>query len=149
ELVVADEPVSALDVSVRAQVVNLLQDLQDELGLAYLMIAHDLAVVRRVSHRHAILYCGRLVELAPAADVYDRPVHPYTEALLSSVPIPDPAVQRQRRRIVLEGEIPNPIDPPPGCRFHTRCPLAQERCRLETPPLVERSPGHLAACWVR
>jgi peptide/nickel transport system ATP-binding protein len=149
EFIVADEPVSALDVSVRAQVVNLLQDLQAELGLSYLFIAHDLSVVRHISHRIAILYAGKLVELAPADRVYDHPIHPYTEALLSSVPVPDPPVQRRRRRIVLEGEIPNPIDPPKGCRFQTRCPLAEERCRHEQPPLEEKAPGHMAACFVR
>jgi peptide/nickel transport system ATP-binding protein len=138
-----------LDVSVRAQVVNLLQDLQRDLGLTYLFIAHDLSVVRHISHRIAIMYAGRLVELAPADRIYDDPKHPYTEALLSSVPIPDPAVQRQRQRIVLSGEIPNPISPPPGCRFQTRCPLVEERCRHEVPPLEEKAPGHLAACFVR
>lgn len=148
-LVIADEPVSALDVSVRAQVVNLLQDLQRERELSYLFIAHDLSVVRHISHRIAILYSGRMVELADAADVYDRPRHPYTEALLSAVPIPDPPVQRERRRIVLSGEIPNPIDPPPGCRFQTRCPLVQERCRHEQPPFEEKAPGHFAACFYR
>ena len=147
--IVADEPVSALDVSVRAQVVNLLQDLQRDLGLTYLFIAHDLSVVRHISHRIAIMYAGRLVELAPAEQIYARPTHPYTEALLSSVPIPDPPVQRQRRRIVLEGEIPNPITPPAGCRFQTRCPLVEERCRHEVPPLEEKAPGHFAACFVR
>ncbi len=149
EFIVADEPVSALDVSVRAQVVNLLQDLQQDLGLTYLFIAHDLSVVRHISHRIAILYAGRLVEVAPADDVYDRPQHPYTEALLSSVPIPDPPLQKARQRIVLTGEVPNPIDPPPGCRFQGRCPLVHDRCRVETPPLEEKSPGHWAACHAR
>ena len=149
DFVVADEPVSALDVSVRAQVVNLLQDLQRDLGLTYLFIAHDLSVVRHISQRIAILYSGKLVELAPADRVYEAPQHPYTEALLSSVPIPDPPLQKARRRIVLTGEIPNPIDPPPGCRFQTRCPLVEQRCRVEEPPLEEKQPGHFAACWVR
>jgi peptide/nickel transport system ATP-binding protein len=149
EFVVADEPVSALDVSVRAQVVNLLQDLQQDLGLTYLFIAHDLSVVRHISHRIAILYSGRLVELAPTDEVYERPLHPYTEALLSSVPIPDPPVQRARRRIVLSGEIPNPVDPPPGCRFQTRCPLVHDRCRTEVPAFEQKSPGHWVACHAR
>jgi peptide/nickel transport system ATP-binding protein len=147
--IVADEPVSALDVSVRAQVVNLLQDLQHEFDLTYLFIAHDLSVVRHISHRIAILYCGRLVELASTADIYEHTLHPYTEALLSSVPIPDPPVQRARQRIVLSGEIPSPVDPPPGCRFQTRCPLVEPRCRVESPPLEEKAPGHWAACFVR
>ena len=149
DFIVADEPVSALDVSVRAQVVNLLQDLQHEFGIAYLFIAHDLSVVRHISHRIAILYAGKLVELADSDAVYESPRHPYTEALLSSVPIPDPPLQRARQRIVLQGEIPNPIDPPPGCRFQTRCPLVQDICRRETPPLEEKAPGHWAACFVR
>jgi peptide/nickel transport system ATP-binding protein len=149
DFIVADEPVSALDVSVRAQVVNLLQDLQQELGLTYLFIAHDLSVVRHISHRIAILYAGHLVELAPTEQVYEHPLHPYTEALLSSVPIPDPPAQRQRRRIVLTGEIPNPVDPPPGCRFQSRCPLVHDRCRTATPPLEEKAPGHLVACFAR
>jgi peptide/nickel transport system ATP-binding protein len=149
DFIVADEPVSALDVSVRAQVVNLLQDLQQDLGLTYLFIAHDLSVVRHISHRIAILYAGHLVEIAPTDRVYDSPLHPYTEALLSSVPIPDPATQRRRQRIVLTGEIPNPVDPPPGCRFQTRCPLVHDRCRVETPPLEEKQPGHLVACFAR
>ncbi|WP_420637825.1 ABC transporter ATP-binding protein [Candidatus Poriferisocius sp.] len=149
EFIVADEPVSALDVSIRAQVVNLLQDLQDERGLTYLFIAHDLSVVRHISHRIAIMYAGQVVELADRDTIYHHPVHPYTEALLSSVPIPDPPVQRSRRRIVLEGEIPDPVKPPPGCRFASRCPLVEERCLEEAPPLTVRSETHRAACWVR
>ena len=127
KFIVADEPVSALDVSVRAQVVNLLQDLQRDLGISYLFIAHDLSVVRHISQRIGILYSGHLVEYAPTDRVYENPIHPYTEALLSSVPIPDPAIQKRRGRIVLQGEIPNPIDPPPGCRFASRCPLVEDR----------------------
>lgn len=149
KFIVADEPVSALDVSVRAQVVNLLQDLQRDLGISYLFIAHDLSVVRHISQRIGILYSGHLVEYAPTGRVYGNPIHPYTEALLSSVPIPDPAVQKRRGRIVLQGEIPNPIDPPPGCRFASRCPLVEDRCRTETPQLEEKAPGHFAACFVR
>ncbi|HZU15957.1 MAG TPA: ABC transporter ATP-binding protein, partial [Candidatus Dormibacteraeota bacterium] len=120
----------------------------EQLGLAYLFIAHDLAVVRHISHRVAIMYAGRIVELAGRDDIYERPLHPYTRALLSAVPIPDPAAQRERRRVVLRGEIPSPIRPPAGCRFHTRCPLAEARCRVERPPLVERHPGHQVACWL-
>ena len=149
KFIVADEPVSALDVSVRAQVVNLLQDLQRDMGISYLFIAHDLSVVRHISHRIGILYSGHLVEYAPTNNVYESPIHPYTEALLSSVPIPDPAIQRKRGRIVLQGEIPNPIDPPAGCRFASRCPLVEDRCRVETPRLEEKAPGHFAACFVR
>ena len=147
--IVADEPVSALDVSIRAQVVNLLQDLQRDLGLTYLFIAHDLSVVQHVSDRIAIMYAGCLVEIGPAAEIYAGPRHPYTEALLSAVPVPDPQVERTRRRIVRVGEPPNPIHPPAGCRFASRCPLATDQCRAEAPPLTESSPGHLAACWHR
>ncbi|MEZ5669099.1 MAG: ABC transporter ATP-binding protein [Alphaproteobacteria bacterium] len=149
EFIVADEPVSALDVSVRAQVVNLLQDLQQELGLTYLFIAHDLSVVQHISHRIAIMYAGHLVEIAPAEAIYADPKHPYTEALLSAVPIPDPKVQRRRRRIVYSGEVPSPIHPPAGCRFASRCPQVTDQCRAEVPPLEAKAPGHLAACWRR
>ncbi|HZD79780.1 MAG TPA: ABC transporter ATP-binding protein, partial [Actinomycetota bacterium] len=147
DFIVADEPVSALDVSIRAQVVNLLQDLQDHLGLTYLFIAHDLSVVRHISHRIAVMYAGKIVEVADSDEIYQDPKHPYTRALLSAVPIPDPALQRDRHRQVLSGEIPNPISPPVGCRFHTRCPMAEERCRTDQPPLEEKSPEHVAACW--
>jgi peptide/nickel transport system ATP-binding protein len=148
DLIVADEPVSALDVSIRAQVVNLMQDLQERLGLTYLFIAHDLSVVRHISHRIAVMYAGKLVELADRDAIYEHPKHPYTQALLSAVPIPDPAVQRQRQRQVLTGEIPNPVHPPPGCRFHTRCPIAVERCSEEEPPLEQKAPQQAAACWL-
>jgi oligopeptide/dipeptide ABC transporter ATP-binding protein len=149
EFIVADEPVSALDVSIRAQVVNLMQDLQREFGLTYLFIAHDLAVVRHISHRIAIMYAGKIVEMAGREAIYEKPVHPYTEALLSAVPVPDPKVQRSRRRIAHAGEVPNPLKPPPGCRYQTRCPRVSDRCKEEDPPLVERSPGQWAACWNR
>ena len=149
KFIIADEPVSALDVSVRAQIVNLLKDLQIEMGVSYLFIAHDLSVVRHVSHKIGIMYSGSLVEYAPVNAVYTRPIHPYTEALLSSVPVPDPIIQRSRIRIPLTGEIPNPMSPLSGCRFHTRCPLAEARCRVETPQLEEKSPGHFSACFVK
>lgn len=149
DLIIADEPVSALDVSIQAQVVNLLHDLQERLNLTYIFIAHDLAVIRHISHRIGIMYAGRLVEVASGERVYRNPVHPYTEALLSSVPIPDPRIERGRTTNVIAGEPPDPIHPPGGCRFHPRCPLAVERCREAPPPLEVKAPDHEAACWLR
>ncbi len=146
KLIIADEPVSALDVSIQAQIINLLEDLQDEFDLTYIFVAHDLGVIRHVSDRIAVMYLGKIVEMAPADELYARPIHPYTAALLSAVPIPDPKENRAREPLVIEGDVPSPIDPPPACRFHTRCPWATEICRTEEPRLIDHGRDHLAAC---
>ena len=147
ELIICDEPVSALDVSVQSQVVSLLKEIQEEIGLAYIFISHDLALVRHISDRVAVMYLGEIVEIGKEEDIYERSTHPYTQALLSSVPIPDPATRGERKRIILEGEVPSPINPPSGCRFRTRCWKAQEKCAQEVPKLIDRlSHGHPSAC---
>ena len=146
EFIVCDEPISALDVSIQSQVVNMLEDLQSDKGLTYLFIAHDVSVVRHISDRIGVMYLGCLVELADSYELCSHPIHPYTKTLLSAVPLPDPVKSRARQRILLEGDIPSPINPPSGCRFHTRCPYATERCKQEMPVLREYGPGHFGAC---
>ena len=147
ELIICDEAVSALDVSVKAQIVNLLQDLQRELGLALLVISHDLAIVEHIAHRVAVMYLGRIVELADKRTLFSKPQHPYTEALLSAVPVPDPTAQS--RRIILQGDVPSPIKPPSGCHFHGRCRYAEPRCRVEVPAMRQVAAGHTVACHLR
>ena len=146
EFIVCDEPIAALDVSIQSQVVNMLEDMQQDLGLTYLFIAHDLSVVRHISNRIGVMYLGCLVELAESYELNRHPLHPYTKTLLSAVPVPDPEVSRSRQRIVLEGDIPSPMNPPTGCRFHTRCPYATDKCKQAVPEFKERAPGHWAAC---
>ncbi|MED9966991.1 MAG: dipeptide ABC transporter ATP-binding protein [Blautia sp.] len=147
KFIVCDEPVSALDVSIQAQVVNMFEDLQEKLGVAYLFIAHDLLIVRHISDRIAVMYLGKIVEIGDADEVYEHPQHPYTESLLSAVPIPDPKITRERKRIILEGDVPSPMNLPTGCAFRTRCRYATEKCAQECPKLEDRGNGHMVACW--
>jgi oligopeptide transport system ATP-binding protein len=146
QFIVCDEPISALDVSVQAQVVNLLEDLQEKMGLTYLFIAHDLSMVRHISTRTAVMYLGKLMELAPRDELYENPLHPYSQALLSAVPVADPEVEAKRKRTILQGDVPSPAAPPPGCVFHTRCPIAVERCRVDVPEWRKVRPDHYVAC---
>lgn len=148
QFIVCDEPVSALDVSIQSQIVNMLEDMQQELGLTYLFIAHDLSVVKHISNRIGVMYLGNIVELGESNEINKNPLHPYTKTLLSAVPVPDPKKSRERKRIILQGDIPSPMDPPPGCRFHTRCPYATKRCREEIPEWRELAPNHFAACHI-
>jgi oligopeptide transport system ATP-binding protein len=148
EFIVADEPISALDVSIQAQIINLLEDLQQEFGLTYLFIAHDLSVVRHISDRVAVMYLGKMVELTDRTELYNNPLHPYTRALLSAVPIPDPAIESQRRRIILEGDVPSPANPPKGCNFSTRCPRVMDICKDKEPDFKDLGSEHFVACWL-
>jgi oligopeptide transport system ATP-binding protein len=145
-LVICDEPISALDVSIQAQIINLLEELQGRLGLTYLFIAHDLAVVQHISDRVAVMYLGRIMELTTSEELYENPLHPYTRALLSAIPIPDPIAEKTRQRIVLKGEVPSPVNPPPGCHFHPRCSIAIADCSAARPPLRDVGNGHFVAC---